>query len=1020
MDTSINKTLRAKLFFVALLTVLITLVTGPVAADKGLVTAKSTDYNQQLERLINVKKANGAKWNARRSYPYLHKAYKLLDKGDSDGAAAELETYLSKVPDDPTALWRLANIEVTLKRYSSAKQHFGLLAATLPRFGAANLKEAITARKLGNNAAAKSAFVKSVKSNALGHNDEIYALSELAALEITDGDYQKASQYLELLLDYSPKSPALLHRKAIVDTKLGNYRAAAANLERYLRLAPHSEDKQETIESLVFLYSKFEAEQIHKKLRQLQRTYRPAFNQCQLALQSAYIYIKGDYNNEAYATLLQADASQRRCGEQYRNYLETSTSVAVKLKDYKMADRFADQLIRMARTDKEKSQWLAIKGNINYAANHLTQALDTYVRSETLHHDSETVNKASEVAWQLKDYQAITGLSPSQEGIDSNPGQLARVCRAYLEQKQQNNALPCYERLSTLNPNDADYHLVLSEIHNQLGNQDQSIEHAKIAYAINHDPQLGLNIGYMIQAQDKSAAQRWFKQIDLATHSEIAGINVFISLSENKSPEHVIAKGEALLQSPKKFSKDQIILINRKLAYAYQKTGDWPRSANAWIRSFQKSRSADDLMNIVGSNYAAKNYERTRKLLKQINPEKLPQENKPDYYRYAANTYFHYGDYARSEEARKYLVAIEPSAQNWFGLAVVQTEREKYPAAQNALDKALELDPGNRTYLMNQAYIAGNNRNYDQALAILTRLPEQDYDAELNENTAYMSLKAGKPKLAASYFRKALEKHDDHNGKNPQVDMKVLALRDNIRQLESKYRFQAAQVGCFGSQDCQPASGLQETESGYGFGNLRGSYHINPRLAARAALLWSNKNDAIEPLGDSATGAVGFEYKPLDRTNLKLSIDRLIKLGELGQNNTLLRAAWSTNLNEPTHAARRQRYTQFYTEASALLENNKERQFLAESRTGLMMHTDNIDLLNPYLYGQARHQDSEALDYSIAEAGIGISATLNHGNDKFKGDRATSTLFAKTGTELYNSESDKEVRALIGYEFSYQ
>ncbi|MGV6815719.1 MAG: tetratricopeptide repeat protein [Thiotrichales bacterium] len=1020
MDTKTLHRLSLKLLNLMALALAIIFVAGPVIADRGFVTPDSLDYDQQLKQFIDDAAKEGRTWNSRRSYPYIQKAYQYIEAGNQPAAANELKIYLNKVPDDPEALWKLANIEVTLEQYETARKHFETLASILPDFGAASLRAAVSAKKLTKNKLARASFIKAIKSNSLGKKENIYALKELAAIELNERNDQQAAYYLERSLDYDPRDPELLHQKAIVETRLKNYTAAATNLEKYLEYAQHGNSRQEPLRSLVYLYSKANPDTAPRKLDALRRAYRPEFMQCNLALQSAYVYInQNDYKN-AYTTLLNANASQSSCGNDYQKYLETSVSVAAQLNDYAMASWFTDQLIQRAETNEDKSRWLAVKGNINYESKNLKEALSTYLKSESLNHSEDTAKKASEVAWQLKDYKAITTLNTEGPGSNADPNVLERSCSAYLKQKQLNNARPCYQRLADLRPDNPDYHLILSGIHKEQGNQSEAIEEAKIAYSINHDPALALNIGYLIKATDKAAADQWFNQVALHNPSPIARLNVFLALDEQKKPEEVIAKGKALLDDDKELDKEQIILVHRKMAYAFENANQWKQAARAWTYSFKLSRSADDLLSIISSTHEHGDFERTRQILSQVNPERLPQHNKPDFYRLAASTYFHFGDYEKSEEARKYLVAIEPTAQNWFSLAMVEIERGKYPAANNALNEALKLDPGNRSYLMNKAYIAGNNQDYDQALKILTQLPEQENDAELNENTAYLSLKAKKPELAAVYFRKAVKKYDANEDHSPQVDMKMLALRDQIRQLESKYKIQAAQVGCFGSENCQPSTGIQESETGYGFGNLRASYQIHPKLAARAALLWSNKNDSIEPVGKTLTGAIGVEYKPLDKTNLKLSIDRLVKLGDQGQDNTLVRAAWSTNLNEATMQARRQRYTQLYAEANKLLENNQESQLLAEARSGLAISTGSLDLLNPYLYGQIRHQNSKSLDYTTAEAGIGISATMKHARDSFKGERATSTLFAKTGAEVYNSETDKEIRALIGYEFSYQ
>lgn len=978
-----------------------------------------SDYDALLHSQISALESQGKKWSRRRAYPYLHKAYRLLADGHPAAAVDELESYLRKVPDDPNALWQLANLLAEQKQYAAATQAYQRLSAILPQFSPAQLKAAISQKMLGQSTAADRLFRQALETGHLTPGDQDYALRELVALALKDKRYAGAMHYLQTLLKAQPEDPSLLHQAAIIETKLKHPDKAAAWLEHLLAVDANTEKTAEILESLVYLYGQSSRSDVVARLDTLRQRHRSAFHRCPLALQAAYRYVAKQAYQNAFDVLAQADAGQRQCGDRYPSYLETFLSSALHLDEQGIANRILDQLVQLANNDSDRSRWLTMKGNLSFAHQQLPAALTAYREAAAAEPNKALREKASEVAWQLKDYAQVTELAAQSPQSLQDPDQLARLCVALRAQHKPRKALDCYLQMSRLTPKQVDPHLVAAELAHQLDQPAQEIKSLQAAYALAPDPTLGVNIGYRLKAIDPQAAHDWFARLDTQPGQRVAPLAQLELLYAEKDATTIVTLATELLQHPEQLTREQRIAINRKLALAHDQHKAYKREANAWIRAYRLSGAFNDLLNIVTTFYAAEDYAKAAKVLQQIDPARVPADKRAYFQSLAGATYTKLQDYPRAEAAQRDLVAIEPTAQNWFDLAMTELKLNKTAAAEHAIDAALELDPNNQTYRLNKAYIAGNNEHYDVALNILTALPEQDFDSKLNEDTAYLGLKAGNQKLAAQYFRKALDNSAKSSAKDrPQADMKLLAIRDTLRQLESGYRVQFAQVGCFGASACQPSAALQESESGYGFGNLRLFYSLTPRLTASTGLIWNNKNDSIEPLGKSSSGAIGLVYSPLPKTNLKLSVDRLIKLGDLGQDNTLLRAAWST-VPGGKDAQYRGIYQHVYAEASALLENNKEKQLFLEGRTGIFLPNKTVSLLTPYLYGQLRGQSAETQDYVAAEAGFGISATVNHMQDKYKGARAQSTLFAKTGAELYNSATDEDLRALVGYEFSY-
>lgn len=124
--------------------------------------------------------------------------------------------------------------------------------------------------------------------------------------------------------------------------------------------------------------------------------------------------------------------------------------------------------------------------------------------------------------------------------------------------------------------------------------------------------------------------------------------------------------------------------------------------------------------------------------------------------------------------------------------------------------------------------------------------------------------------------------------------------------------------------------------------------------------------------GDTVQGWVGVRWRPLAETNLVLEASRMVAVGDLARDDTMLRASWSAEAGGDLRFDRQSWPSwRLYGDLAYIVED-QQTLGLADARAGWTWRIGPSDLVTPYL-GARLYYDSWQADESALVAGPGVS-----------------------------------------------
>jgi tetratricopeptide (TPR) repeat protein len=204
--------------------------------------------------------------------------------------------------------------------------------------------------------------------------------------------------------------------------------------------------------------------------------------------------------------------------------------------------------------------------------------------------------------------------------------------------------------------------------------------------------------------------------------------------------------------------------------------------------------------------------------------------------------------------------------------------------------------PGNRELMLDAAYLAiaaGDDVAAHRRFQHGAEHPEAPAHALVD--AAYVANRLGHSTEAASYFRRTIDRFDDADPAARPFDQRQwFGMRRQIQEIERRYGFQAALFyrnsvfipGTSGEDVLQASVEAFWQPSGVGY---RGGRVLQGFVRAIRTL------DApqLERASETLFGAVGVRYKPLATRNLVLTAERVFGIGDLIDDDWLLRAGYS-------------------------------------------------------------------------------------------------------------------------------
>lgn len=254
---------------------------------------------------------------------------------------------------------------------------------------------------------------------------------------------------------------------------------------------------------------------------------------------------------------------------------------------------------------------------------------------------------------------------------------------------------------------------------------------------------------------------------------------------------------------------------------------------------------------------------------------------------------------------------------------------------------------------------------FDQALALNNRL------GNVAAQRAYALKKLGRNKQAISSFERA---RDLDAGENDDLYRREIALLSNEFNLSfyTAYREAATRsdfLAVTGPSLTQSQSALEGIWTPPSFG-----YRDGRLIQAFGRVIWGYEGNNFTLDSQSFQSGIGIRFKPLARTNLIFSAERLVALGDNARDDWMLRASYSWDQGYGFNPQEKQwRYLTFYGDIAVIDPKSPDIFLASEIRVGESFRVGSAMSLTPHMMLNSVYQKDDYHTIRIIEGGPGVS-----------------------------------------------
>ena len=494
-----------------------------------------------------------------------------------------------------------------------------------------------------------------------------------------------------------------------------------------------------------------------------------------------------------------------------------------------------------------------------------------------------------------------------------------------------------------------------------------------------------------------------------STHIALARTYVMLGEHENAIDHYAQVAGDDSLRATADHEQGNVLALQGKLALAY----------GYWRQAERSDRSAGLQMKLAYVEARDGQIEHARARLEAIDIDAQPVDVQTDIHYRLAELYERTGDVAQASRHLMLALPVSPSAAGYYRLALFAMQQQDWPKARQWLESAAGIDPSNALILKQLGYIcktlADDQCTINSFKSALRISPDQ---AKIHGELGYAYTRLGQNAQALDAFREAIDGYNagfltrsylqppEETDSGPMdgalTDGDAYAIRQQVREMNRGLQFNAY-------QSYRPGSGVTSTGTSPGF--LTGGaipsqggvellyqpadigYRDGRTLRFFARTLWSTQPKSLKIDQDSLQGGVGVEYKPLKALNAYLSVERLIKIGDQSQDNTLLRASWGySDGYEMKPGVSDWNYTVAYADVGYLLEKSRARSAYLEVRQGRSFNSQDRWTITPHVTFAGRAQDPDPQRVSYAELGAGVSWKVLFNETVYEAPRSSLEL----------------------------
>ena len=424
-----------------------------------------------------------------------------------------------------------------------------------------------------------------------------------------------------------------------------------------------------------------------------------------------------------------------------------------------------------------------------------------------------------------------------------------------------------------------------------------------------------------------------------------------------------------------------------QLGYEYAKTDQPTRAAEVWQRSLNISEDPAIRVRLGRMHRLDQRLDLASATLADVTPELLPPDLQIELLQEQAAIHRAHGEYERAIGLLQEAAARRSEADLEYQLGENYRSLGAWDDAIRHFDRAHEMDGTNNLYAIDLGYAYAQTADYDRAAAlfeeVLTRQP--DY-LRVYGDLGFLQLRLNDNAAAVDRFKQAIDNQrlQMFRAETEQVrstDQQQL-LRGTVTEVSRSLQGvvylaprsdSLAEVRTPGGVVGGVVPSHGGVELGYRPPNI--GYRDGRILQLFGRTLWSFEPRSLRVASDSVQAGLGIRYKPLKTQSLFLSAERLIKIGDLAENNWLFRGlySWEAGATRPRLGAALRDYTFVYADLGYFAPRSDRVVGYVEGRQGISFGVRDNLFVTPHFVVDGRFQGPNTVASSYIEGGVGVS-----------------------------------------------
>lgn len=483
---------------------------------------------------------------------------------------------------------------------------------------------------------------------------------------------------------------------------------------------------------------------------------------------------------------------------------------------------------------------------------------------------------------------------------------------------------------------------------------------------------------------------------------------------DNKAFEYF---AQALEQQDRLTPQERRDLLE-EVGFLYAQKGEKSRAIATWKQSMNIEYNARTALALGRAQRMAGDNEAAKETLLAIPAFVLPPSQQAERLDELARVFAELNDLQEAIDAQTQALDLQQTAEREYQLAAYYRQLGKTDEALVHYRAATALEPQNAQYGrdLGYAYLAAGQKKKGRAVFEGISAANPD-DSGAAKQLGYLQLKEGETEAAIESLRRAID--GLLASPAPATPAEDLARRREIEDLRRETAYVNRSFTATGYQQYRSNTSNQRGDTPAVQGSIQSNGGVElayrpPKigfvddriLEVFTRFLWANEPDALGIDEDSWQGGVGIRYKPLKTQNLYLSAEKLFRIGDSSDNNTLLRAqyGWDTG-SDIRIGERAYNYTSLYTDVGYFAETTTNTVFYGEGRQGITFNIGDRLTVSPHLIidGRTQYRDSDELSY--VEAGAGVAVRLPFNDSKYESYRSSLEGVIQYRQSIDNSQS---------------